>query len=73
MNNRLNIQDLAGLLSERTGKDRGEVERFLRDFISVVSEGVYTDKIVKVKGLGTFKIISVELSLIHISEPTRRS
>ena len=42
MNNRLNIQDLAGLLSERTGKDRGEVERFLRDFISVVSEGVYT-------------------------------
>ena len=40
MNNRLNIQDLAGLLSERTGKDRGEVERFLRDFISVVSEGV---------------------------------
>ena len=52
MNNRLNIQDLAGLLSERTGKDRGEVERFLRDFISVVSEGVYTDKIVKVKGLG---------------------
>ena len=54
MNNRLNIQDLAGLLSERTGKDRGEVERFLRDFISVVSEGVYTDKIVKVKGLGTY-------------------
>lgn len=49
MNNRLNIQDLAGLLSERTGKDRGEVERFLRDFISVVSEGVYTDKIVKVR------------------------
>jgi hypothetical protein len=45
MNNRLNIQDLAGLLSERTGKDRGEVERFLRDFISVVSEGVYTDKL----------------------------
>ena len=43
MNNRLNIQDLAGLLSERTGKDRGEVERFLRDFISVVSEGVYPD------------------------------
>ena len=26
MNNRLNIQDLAGLLSERTGKDRGEVD-----------------------------------------------
>lgn len=72
MNNRLNIQDLAGLLSERTGKDRGEVERFLRDFISMVSEGVYTDKIVKVKGLGTFKIISVEKrESIHVNTGER--
>ena len=72
MNNRLNIQDLAGLLSERTGKDRGEVERFLRDFISVVSEGVYMDKIVKVKGLGTFKIISVEKrESIHVNTGER--
>lgn len=72
MNNRLNIQDLAGLLSEHTGKDRGEVERFLRDFISVVSEGVYTDKIVKVKGLGTFKIISVEKrESIHVNTGER--
>lgn len=72
MNNRLNIQDLAGLLSERTGKDKGEVERFLRDFISVVSEGVYTDKVVKVKGLGTFKIISVEKrESIHVNTGER--
>ena len=72
MNNRLNIQDLAGLLSEHTGKDRGVVERFLRDFISVVSEGVYTDKIVKVKGLGTFKIISVEKrESIHVNTGER--
>ena len=72
MNNRLNIQDLAGLLSERTGKDRGEVERFLRDFILVVSEGVYTDRIVKVKGLGTFKIISVEKrESIHVNTGER--
>ena len=72
MNNRLNIQDLAGLLSEHTGKDKGEVERFLRDFISVVSEGVYTDKIVKVKGLGTFKIISVEKrESIHVNTGER--
>ncbi|WP_297905506.1 HU family DNA-binding protein [uncultured Parabacteroides sp.] len=72
MNNRLNIQDLAGLLSERTGKDRGEVERFLKDFIRIVSEGVYTDKIVKVKGLGTFKIILVEKrESIHVNTGER--
>lgn len=60
MNNRLAIQDLAGLLAEYTGKDKNSSERFLREFIAVVSEGVYTDKLVKVKGLGTFKIIPVE-------------
>lgn len=60
MNNRLSIQDLALLLSEQTGKSTEEALRFLQEFIAVVSEGVYNDKLVKVKGLGTFKIIRVE-------------
>ena len=72
MNNRLNIQDLAGLLSERSGKERGEMERFLRDLVAVISEGVYADKIVKVKGLGTFKIIPVEKrESIHVNTGER--
>lgn len=60
MNNRLSIQDLALILSEQTGKSTEEALRFLQEFIAVVSEGVYNDKQVKVKGLGTFKIIRVE-------------
>ena len=60
MNNRLSIQDLALILSEQTGKSTEEAFRFLQEFIAVVSEGVYNDKLVKVKGLGTFKIIRVE-------------
>lgn len=60
MNNRLSIQDLALILSEQTGKSTEEALRFLQEFIAVVSEGVYNDKLVKVKGLGTFKIIWVE-------------
>ena len=60
MNNRLTIQDLAGLLAEYTGKDKKNTERFLREFIQIVTEGVYADKLVKVKGLGTFKVIPVE-------------
>ena len=68
MNNRLTIQDLAGLLAEYTGKDKNSSERFLREFIAVVSEGVYTDKLVKVKGIGTFKIIPVEKrESIHVN------
>ena len=69
MNNRLAIQDLAGLLAEYTGKDKNSSERF---FIAVVSEGVYTDKLVKVKGLGTFKIIPVEKrESIHVNTGER--
>lgn len=60
MNNRLSIQDLALILSEQTGKSTEEALCFLQEFIAVVSEGVYNDKLVKVKGLGTFKIIRVE-------------
>ena len=72
MNNRLAIQDLAGLLAEYTGKDKNSSERFLREFIAGVSEGVYTDKLVKVKGLGTFKIIPVEKrESIHVNTGER--
>ena len=72
MNNRLTIQDLAGLLAEYTGKDKNSSEHFLREFIAVVSEGVYTDKLVKVKGLGTFKIIPVEKrESIHVNTGER--
>ena len=72
MNNRLTIQDLAGLLAEYTGKDKNSSERFLREFIAVVSEGVYTDKLVKVRGLGTFKIIPVEKrESIHVNTGER--
>ncbi len=50
MNSRLTIQDLAGLLAERTGKDRNSAEQFLREFIAIVSQGVFTDKVAKIKG-----------------------
>lgn len=60
MNKRLTIQDLADMLAERTGKDRKNAELFLKEFITLLTQGVYTDKIVKVKGIGTFKIILVE-------------
>lgn len=44
----------------------------MREFIAVVSEGVYTDKLVKVKGLGTFKIIPVEKrESIHVNTGER--
>ena len=41
MNNKLTIQELATLLSVKSGKDVYETERFIREFITVVSEGLF--------------------------------
>ena len=72
MNSRLTIQDLAALLAERTGKDRSSAEQFLREFIAIVSQGVFTDKIAKVKGFGTFKVLLVEKrESIHVNTGER--
>ena len=60
MNNRLNIQDVAELLAERTGRKREEAERFLRLLVEAITDGVLQDQLVKVKGVGTFKLITVE-------------
>ena len=60
MNNRLNIQDVAELLVERTGRTHEEAERFLRLLVESITNGVLQDQLVKVKGIGTFKLIEVE-------------
>lgn len=72
MNNRLTIQDIAVLMAERTGKDKSQVELFLKEFVAQVREGVYSDKIAKVKGIGTFKIIAVDQrESIHVNTGER--
>lgn len=72
MNSRLTIQDLAALLAERTGKKRSSAEQFLKEFVAVVSQGVFTDKLVKVKGLGTFKVVLVDKrESVHVNTGER--
>lgn len=72
MNNRLTIKELASMLAVRTGRDKEEMERFLREFVALVSEHVFIDKVVKIKGLGSFKIITVEKrESIHVNTGER--
>lgn len=72
MNSRLTIQDLAAMLAERTGKNKADAELFLREFIAVVSQGVLTDKVVRIKGLGTFKITLVgDRESVHVNTGER--
>ena len=72
MSNRLNIPEVAELLAERTGRKREEAERFLRLLVEAITECVLQDQLVKVKGVGTFKLIEVEArESVHVHTGNR--
>jgi nucleoid DNA-binding protein len=52
-------KELARVLMEKHGLDKEAAERFVEQMFDVLGEGLQTDKMVKVKGLGTFKVTSV--------------
>lgn len=59
MNNKLSIQDLASAFAEKVDMDAKSANIFVRTVFEIVEEYIATDKIVKIKGFGTFKLISV--------------
>lgn len=54
------LSELSAVLAEKHGIDRRTAQRFVTSVVSVVQSGLEADRIVKIKGLGTFKIIDVE-------------
>lgn len=60
MNEKVNIQNLIELLVEKHRITPKEAEGFVKTFFAVIEEGLEQDKYVKIKGLGTFKLIGVE-------------
>lgn len=59
MNNKLSIQDLASAFAEKVDMDAKSANIFVKTVFEIVEEYIATDKIVKIKGFGTFKLISV--------------
>lgn len=57
---KLSIQELAAVLEEKNGLEKEEAQRFVTAVFDVIQAGVGKDKLVKVKGLGTFKVIDVD-------------
>lgn len=57
---RMQIADLADGLVRRNNMPFREAEAFVRQFFDVISDGLFHENIVKVKGLGTFKLVGVE-------------
>ena len=60
MNERIGTQDLIDALAEKHGITKKDAEAFVKEFFSLIEEGLETDQYVKIKGLGTFKLTKVE-------------
>ena len=57
---KLYLNDLASVLVEKHKLTKQEASRFLTAIVEVIHDAVATDKLVKIKGLGTFKVIDVD-------------
>lgn len=60
MDNRINLQDLAQGLASRKGISKKDAEAFVRNVFDIIQENIVADEQVKIKGLGTFKLVMVE-------------
>lgn len=57
---KLSLQDLADVLVEKNGLSKQEALHFVSSVFDAVQDGLQKEKLVKIKGLGTFKVIEVE-------------
>ena len=87
MSEKVTIQDIIELLAEKHSMTKKDAEIFVKGMFELIEEALVTEKYVKVKGLGTFKLTEVEsresvnvntgerISQLHISarRDTRRN
>lgn len=60
MMEKISIQEIATVLIEKNGLKRKEAEQFVLTMFDLIKESLATDRVVKVKGLGTFKVVDIE-------------
>ena len=60
MTGKIYVSELASILVEKYGIDKRGAQGFIAAMVDVIRDGVARDKLVKVKGLGTFKVVEVE-------------
>ena len=59
MGSKINLQQLAKILAQKKSIPQKDAETFLKEFFDSIVQNVTSDKLVKIKGLGTFKLIEV--------------
>ena len=60
MNERLTIQDLTDLLAAKHSMTKKDAEAFVKEFFLLIEQALESENTVKIKGLGTFKLIDVD-------------
>lgn len=54
------LKDISQALATKRGMSPAEADRYIDAFFSVIEEGLSVDKVVKIKGFGTFKLVEVK-------------
>lgn len=57
---KISLNDLAQRLAKKSGISLQDAELFIRKMFDVANEGLQSDKLVKMKWLGTFKVMAVK-------------
>lgn len=57
---KISLSDLVQRLAEKSGISLQDAELFIRKMFDVANEGLQSDKLVKMKWLGTFKVMAVK-------------
>ena len=60
MNEKITLQELVELFARKCQWNEADAELFVKEFLALIEEALARDKYVKVKGLGTFKLINIE-------------
>ena len=60
MNERKILSDIADSFIEKHDMDKKDAELFIKNMFDLIEESLSTDKYVKIKGLGTFKLTEVD-------------
>ena len=72
MGSKITIQQLAKTLAQKKKLSQKDAEAFLKEFFDSIIQNVTTDKLVKIKGLGTFKLIEVQdRESVHVNTGER--
>ena len=72
MNERISTRDLAELLTGQIGLDKKRAEGFLNALSSYILQSIERNKVVRIIGLGTFKVVLVrERESVHIQTGER--